>query len=48
MKQIPALFIHACEDEKVPIEQSEICYNAYKGSIKEITYCEGTNESERG
>jgi pimeloyl-ACP methyl ester carboxylesterase len=40
-KNIPALFVHAVDDARVPLEQAEICFEAYKCECKEITYCEG-------
>lgn len=46
-KNVPALFIHAVDDLRIPLEQAELCFEAYKCECKEITYCEGGHYNER-
>ena len=44
--KMPALFIHACDDELIPMDHTEKNQSAY-GGPKEVSFCEGDHNSER-
>ena len=43
---IPALFVHACDDELIPMDHTERNQEAYAGP-KEVAFCEGDHNSQR-
>ena len=46
-KEVPAFFIHGIEDELIPMDHTGKNFEAYKGSNKDVCYCDGTHNSER-
>ena len=42
--KMPAMFIHACDDELIPMDHTEKNQNAY-GGPKEVSFCEGDHNS---
>lgn len=43
----PALFIHAIDDQLIPMDHTERNFAAYGGAVKEVNYCEGDHNSIR-
>jgi dipeptidyl aminopeptidase/acylaminoacyl peptidase len=46
-RNFPVLFVHACDDELVPMEHTEQLFEKYAGDDKDAIYCEGTHNTER-
>ena len=47
MRSAPALFLHAIDDELIPISHTERNFEAYGGSVKDVSYFEGNHNSMR-
>ena len=43
----PALFVHAIDDNLIPMDHSERLFAAYGGAVKDVNYCEGDHNSIR-
>ena len=46
-RTVPGLFLHAIDDELIPMSHSERNFEAYGGSPKDVCYFEGDHNSMR-
>ena len=46
-RTIPGLFLHAIDDNLIPINHTERNFEAYGGSVKDVCYFEGDHNTER-
>ena len=46
-RTVPALFMHAIDDNLIPMSHTERNFEAYGAADKDVTYFEGDHNSER-
>ena len=46
-RTIPGLFLHAIDDNLIPMSHTERNFEAYGGQIKDVSYFEGDHNTER-
>lgn len=46
-RTIPGLFLHAIDDNLIPMSHTERNFDAYGGSTKDVSYFEGDHNTER-
>jgi len=46
-RNIPGLFLHAINDELIPMSHSERNFEAYGGAVKDVSYFDGDHNSPR-
>ena len=44
---MPGLFLHAIDDELIPMSHTERNHDAYGGAVKDVSYFEGDHNSMR-
>mmetsp|Transcript_11639 Transcript_11639/g.15780 ORF Transcript_11639/g.15780 Transcript_11639/m.15780 type:complete len:148 (-) Transcript_11639:96-539(-) len=46
-RTVPGLFLHAIDDELIPMSHTERNFDSYAGAVKDVSYFEGNHNSQR-